>query len=154
MNARSPRHWFVFALCLFPLVSFAPRVAGARDQATPGFAARPGFTLDVPQFSDDEVSSLTKTLDGLLLQTPGAREAHGRPVSFLTSAARSVFGEYFRQLQGGRLTPAQESRVLAYLDDLASAILSGGEDPNAHVALCELGQLLGIDLERPITVGA
>jgi len=121
MNARSPRHWFVFALCLFPLVSFAPRVAGARDQATPGFAARPGFTLDVPQFSDDEVSSLTKTLDGLLLQTPGAREAHGRPVSFLTSAARSVFGEYFRQLQGGRLTPAQESRVLAYLDDLASA---------------------------------
>jgi L-cysteine:1D-myo-inositol 2-amino-2-deoxy-alpha-D-glucopyranoside ligase len=47
-------------------------------------------------------------------------------------------------------TPA----ALDALDDLASAILSGGDDPSAHAALCELGQLLGIDLERPITVGA
>ncbi len=47
-------------------------------------------------------------------------------------------------------TPA----ALDALDDLASAILSGGDDPRAHAALCELGQLLGIDLERPVTVGA
>jgi L-cysteine:1D-myo-inositol 2-amino-2-deoxy-alpha-D-glucopyranoside ligase len=41
-------------------------------------------------------------------------------------------------------------RALDALDDLASAILSGGDDPRAHSVLCELGQLLGIDLERPI----
>ena len=45
-------------------------------------------------------------------------------------------------------------RALDALDDLASAILSGGDDPNAHAVLCELGQLLGIDLERPIGIGA
>jgi L-cysteine:1D-myo-inositol 2-amino-2-deoxy-alpha-D-glucopyranoside ligase len=45
-------------------------------------------------------------------------------------------------------------RALDALDDLASAILSGGDDPNAHTVLCELGQLLGIDLERPISIGA
>jgi L-cysteine:1D-myo-inositol 2-amino-2-deoxy-alpha-D-glucopyranoside ligase len=44
-------------------------------------------------------------------------------------------------------------RALDALDDLASAILSGGNDPSARATLCELGQLLGIDLERPITVG-
>jgi L-cysteine:1D-myo-inositol 2-amino-2-deoxy-alpha-D-glucopyranoside ligase len=41
-------------------------------------------------------------------------------------------------------------RALDALDDLASAILSGGDDPSAHTALCELGALLGVDLERPI----
>ncbi len=45
-------------------------------------------------------------------------------------------------------------RALDALDDLASAILSGGDDPEAHTALCELGQLLGVDLERPVSVGA
>ncbi|HEX5096307.1 MAG TPA: cysteine--tRNA ligase, partial [Acidimicrobiia bacterium] len=33
-------------------------------------------------------------------------------------------------------------RALDALDDLASAILSGGDDENAHTVLCELGQLL------------
>ncbi len=45
-------------------------------------------------------------------------------------------------------------RALDALDDLASAILSGGDDPKAHAVLCELGRLLGIDLERPISIGA
>ena len=44
-------------------------------------------------------------------------------------------------------------RALDALDDLASAILSGGSDPNAHAVLCELGWLLGVDLERPISAG-
>jgi L-cysteine:1D-myo-inositol 2-amino-2-deoxy-alpha-D-glucopyranoside ligase len=47
-------------------------------------------------------------------------------------------------------TPA----ALDALDDLASAILSGGDDPAAHTELCNLGRLLGIDLERPVAVGA
>nr|MDP9334819.1 cysteine--1-D-myo-inosityl 2-amino-2-deoxy-alpha-D-glucopyranoside ligase [Actinomycetota bacterium] len=44
-------------------------------------------------------------------------------------------------------------RALEALDDLASAVLSGGDDPNARTVLCELGQLLGVDLERPISNG-
>ncbi|MDQ1382458.1 MAG: L-cysteine:1D-myo-inositol 2-amino-2-deoxy-alpha-D-glucopyranoside ligase [Actinomycetota bacterium] len=44
-------------------------------------------------------------------------------------------------------------RALDALDDLASAILSGGDDPAAHSTLCELGRLLGVDLERPISTG-
>jgi L-cysteine:1D-myo-inositol 2-amino-2-deoxy-alpha-D-glucopyranoside ligase len=41
-------------------------------------------------------------------------------------------------------------RALEALDDFASAILSGGDDPRAHDVLCELGRLLGVDLTRPI----
>jgi L-cysteine:1D-myo-inositol 2-amino-2-deoxy-alpha-D-glucopyranoside ligase len=41
-------------------------------------------------------------------------------------------------------------RALDALDDFASAILSGGDDPDAHRVLCELGDLLGVDLERPL----
>ncbi len=44
-------------------------------------------------------------------------------------------------------------RAIDALDDLASAVLSGGSDPSAHEVLCELGQLLGLDLQRPITTG-
>ena len=44
-------------------------------------------------------------------------------------------------------------RALDALDDLASAILSGGDDPSAHTELCALGWLLGVDLDRPVTVG-
>ena len=36
------------------------------------------------------------------------------------------------------------------LDDFASAILSGGANTDARRVLCELGDLLGVDLRRPI----
>ena len=45
-------------------------------------------------------------------------------------------------------------RALDALDDLASAILSGGTEPRAHTVLCELGNVLGIDLTRPVAVGS
>jgi L-cysteine:1D-myo-inositol 2-amino-2-deoxy-alpha-D-glucopyranoside ligase len=41
-------------------------------------------------------------------------------------------------------------RALDALDDFASAILSGGDDRDAHRVLCELGDLLGVDLQRPL----
>ncbi len=41
-------------------------------------------------------------------------------------------------------------RATDALDDLASAILSGGDDPGAPGALRELAQLLGLDLTRPL----
>jgi L-cysteine:1D-myo-inositol 2-amino-2-deoxy-alpha-D-glucopyranoside ligase len=40
--------------------------------------------------------------------------------------------------------------ALEALDDLASAILSGGDDDTAPGALRELGRLLGVDLDRPL----
>jgi len=45
-------------------------------------------------------------------------------------------------------------RALEALDDLASAILSGGSDTSAPGVLLELGHLLGINLSRPIEPGA
>ena len=44
-------------------------------------------------------------------------------------------------------------RALEALDDLASAVLSGGADASAPGVLRELGQLLGIDLTRPVSIG-
>ncbi len=41
-------------------------------------------------------------------------------------------------------------KALEALDDLASAVLSGGGDASAPVVLRELGALLGIDLSRPL----
>ncbi len=40
--------------------------------------------------------------------------------------------------------------ALDALDDLASAILSGGSDASAPVVLRELGMLVGVDLSRPL----
>jgi len=42
-------------------------------------------------------------------------------------------------------------RALEALDDLASAILSGGSDTRAPEVLRDLGMLLGVDLSRPLS---
>jgi L-cysteine:1D-myo-inositol 2-amino-2-deoxy-alpha-D-glucopyranoside ligase len=41
-------------------------------------------------------------------------------------------------------------KAIDALDDLASAILSGGDDASAPATLRELAALLGVDLERPV----
>jgi L-cysteine:1D-myo-inositol 2-amino-2-deoxy-alpha-D-glucopyranoside ligase len=41
-------------------------------------------------------------------------------------------------------------KALEALDDLASAILSGGSDTSAPAVLHELGDLLGVDLAQPL----
>ena len=46
------------------------------------------------------------------------------------------------------VTPEDAPRALEALDDLASAVLSGGSDASAPTVLCELAALLGIDLTR------
>jgi L-cysteine:1D-myo-inositol 2-amino-2-deoxy-alpha-D-glucopyranoside ligase len=38
------------------------------------------------------------------------------------------------------------------IDDLASAVLSGGDDPRAPEVLRELGALLGVPLDRPVEI--
>jgi L-cysteine:1D-myo-inositol 2-amino-2-deoxy-alpha-D-glucopyranoside ligase len=45
-------------------------------------------------------------------------------------------------------------KALEALDDLASAILSGGGDAVAVDVLCDLGRLLGLDLTRPVGVAS
>ncbi len=50
--------------------------------------------------------------------------------------------------------PDDPSSALEALDDLASAVLSGGCDSSAPGVLCELGQLLGLDLTRPVDTGS
>jgi hypothetical protein len=40
-------------------------------------------------------------------------------------------------------------KALEALDDLASAVLSGCDDPSAPEVLCDLGALVGLDLTRP-----
>jgi L-cysteine:1D-myo-inositol 2-amino-2-deoxy-alpha-D-glucopyranoside ligase len=44
--------------------------------------------------------------------------------------------------------------ALEALDDLASAVLSGGSDRSAPLVLLELGRLLGVDLEHALEPGA
>ena len=46
-------------------------------------------------------------------------------------------------------TTSTRPSALEALDDLASAVLSGGDDTTAPAVLRELGALLGIDLDRP-----
>ena len=41
-------------------------------------------------------------------------------------------------------------KALEALDDLASAILSGGSDPTAPAVLHELGDLIGVDFRQPV----
>ncbi len=48
-------------------------------------------------------------------------------------------------------TDLDAPRALEALDDLASAILSGGDDTSAPGVLRDLGALLGIDLSVPVT---
>jgi len=43
-------------------------------------------------------------------------------------------------------------KALEAIDDLASAVLSGGHDTSAPRALRDLGRLVGLDLERPVGV--
>ena len=49
-------------------------------------------------------------------------------------------------------TTSTRRSALEALDDLASAVLSGGDDTTAPAVLCELGALLGIDLTRPARI--
>ncbi len=45
-------------------------------------------------------------------------------------------------------------RAIEALGDLADAMLSGGGDASAHAVLRELGSLLGVDLDRPLSPSA
>ena len=76
----------------------------------------------------------------------------------LLAAAAATGGpdasEFARRVRDAIDDDLDAPRALEALDDLASAILSGGDDPNAVATLHELGHLIGIDLTPPISIGA
>ena len=106
MSHRPAIHIFVTAAAL---VCAAPAFA----QDTIGFFDRPGFTVEASPFSDREVSNLLTTLDALL-SVEKDQDAQR------TSTERHL-ADFVRQLQQGRLAPAQEMRVTRHLDALAVA---------------------------------
>jgi len=77
-------------------------------QSFAAFDFKAPAALSVPAFTDAEIRQLTTTLDRLL--APGA-----------TEDARSVVWQFARRVQAGKLTAAQETRVLAHLDSLSRA---------------------------------
>jgi thiol-disulfide isomerase/thioredoxin len=107
MSHRPAIHILVTAAAA--LVFAAP----ARAQEPLGFFDRPGFTIDATPFSDREVSSLLTTLDVLLTEAKDGDAARATTDRHLA--------DFVRQLQRGRLAPAQEQRVTRHLDALAVA---------------------------------
>jgi L-cysteine:1D-myo-inositol 2-amino-2-deoxy-alpha-D-glucopyranoside ligase len=72
----------------------------------------------------------------------------------LVAAARSERGadpsKFATRVRDALDNDLDAPRAVEALDDLASAILSGGDDTSAPRELCALGDLLGIDLRRAI----
>lgn len=94
----------------------AAALAGATTafaQSPIGFLERPSLTLDSPQLSDRDVSDLLTTLDALLAET--------REPAMRTTATERHLSDFVRQLQRGRLAPAQEQRIVRHLDAIAVA---------------------------------
>ncbi len=73
-------------------------------------------TIEANQFSDREVSGLLTTLDALL-----ADEREEKDAAAQKAATDKHLADFVRQLQRGRLAPAQELRVTRHLDALAMA---------------------------------
>lgn len=112
MHVRSVRfrRWsfLTVVLCLVGIDA-----ARAEPQQPAGFGDRPTFSIRVPQFTDGQVAHLVTTLDALLARADGSAN--------WGDAARMTLWKFARQLQTGRLTPAQQSRVLRHLDEVAGA---------------------------------
>jgi peroxiredoxin len=88
---------FLAAVCFVFLVRGGTNV---HAQSYSAFGFKPAAALAVPAFSDDELDSLLSTLDRLV-----------------TVETDSLW-QFGRRLQAGRLSAAQETRVLAHLDRL------------------------------------
>ena len=82
-------------------------------QQSVGFAGKPRFDLQVPTFSDRDVSQLVETLDDLL-------RVKKDPAAWTRDAAYTLWS-FGRQLQAAQLTPIQEDRVLEHLANLERA---------------------------------
>jgi peroxiredoxin len=97
------------SLLLLPLLCLSGTVdvAYAQQQAI-SFDERPSLKIVAPAFADADITRLTATLDALLASKESATKT-------------LTLWNFARQLQAGRLTPAQEKTVLAHLDTVAKS---------------------------------
>jgi peroxiredoxin len=92
-------------------------------QSYQAFAAKSSTDLAVRDFTDHDVTNLTGTLDGLLKSAPAGAAWREK--------AGDALWQFARRLQKGRLSPVQETRVLAHLDGIgrsrpgAAALVAG-----------------------------
>ena len=93
---------------------------GAARSAGQGSFAQPAHDTAIPEapaVSDADLSKLTAELDKKLgLERDPAKRV---------GAARLPLWDFARQVQAGRLTPAQEARAVAHLKEIASAHAGG-----------------------------
>ena len=95
------------SLLLAPLLLLGAAVDQAQAQQPISFDERPSLKLVTPEFTDADITRLTGTLDALL-----ASGARGTTTDL-------TLWNFARQLQAGRLSPAQEEQVLAHLETVA-----------------------------------
>ena len=111
------RVWGVLAV----LVGLAGATASAQSFAA--FGVKPSAELVAPAFGDDELAGLIRTLDRLLAVDAGAET--------WTDTAADALRQFARRLQTGRLSAAQEQRVITHLDRIgatrpgAAAVVAG-----------------------------
>ena len=115
-------------------------------QSYEAFAARSSSDVAVHDFTDQDLTSLIGTLDGLLKAAPRG--------SAWREKADDALWQFARRLQKGRLSPAQETRVLAHLSDIgrsrpgAAASVAG---PRRMISTLTVGKaapdITGRDLE-------
>jgi peroxiredoxin len=75
------------------------------------FGERPIARLQMPLFTDPEITQSIATLDALLAGIPASDD--------WSASARSPLWKFARHLQSARLTTGQEAMVLKHLDDIA-----------------------------------
>ena len=79
-------------------------------QSYQAFGARSSTDLVVRDFTDQDLTNLIGTLDGLLKAAPSG--------SAWRDKAGDALWQFARRLQKGRLSGVQETRVLAHLDGI------------------------------------
>ena len=117
-----------------------------RAQSYQAFGPRSSTDLVVRDFTDDDLTNLIGTLDGLLKKAPSG--------SAWRDKAGDALWQFARRLQTGRLSRVQEARVLAHLDGIsrsrkeAPAIVAG---PRRMISTLTVGKqapdITGLDLD-------
>jgi hypothetical protein len=109
-------------------------VPAVQAQSYSAFGFRPPADLIVPAFTDEGLSELLATLDGLVAgptRTPPDQQPVAGPtppgqLSAADPAVNDALWQFGRRLQTGSLSATQETRVLAHLDGLVQANASLG----------------------------
>jgi L-cysteine:1D-myo-inositol 2-amino-2-deoxy-alpha-D-glucopyranoside ligase len=79
----------------------------------------------------------------------GTAQLH-RLVAAANASSGPAPAPYARRVREALDNDLDAPKAVEALDELADAILSGGNDPSAPGALCELGNLVGLECARPI----